>query len=37
VREKYHLEGLGVDETIILKGIFKELNGKAWLDWSGSG
>lgn len=28
--ERYHLEGLGVDERIILKWIFEWWEGEAW-------
>jgi hypothetical protein len=30
LRERYHLEDLGVDGRIILKWIFKKWHGEAW-------
>jgi len=32
LREKYKLEGVGVDETTILKCVFKKWNGEG-VDW----
>jgi hypothetical protein len=37
LRERGHLEGLGVDGRIILKRIFKKLDRRYGMDLSGSG
>jgi hypothetical protein len=34
--KQYHLEYSGVDESVILKWIFRKWNGGLGLDWSGS-
>jgi hypothetical protein len=36
MEERYHLEDLGIDESTILRRIFKKWNGKPGLDLSAS-
>jgi len=34
LRERYHLENIGVDGRIILKWIFKKWVGRGGMDWT---
>jgi len=36
MKERDHLEDLGIDRKIILKWLFEKWDGERGLDWSGS-